>query len=74
MTFFPSVPRAVLSPCIGVCELDASDHCLGCHRTRAEIARWSAMGDAERLHVMDQLLPARERERAAAAARSRAGA
>lgn len=68
MTFSFAAPRAVLSPCIGVCELDATDHCLGCHRTRAEIARWSTMGDTERLYVMNHLLPAREQQREAAAA------
>ena len=30
--------RAVLSPCIGVCSLDADGLCEGCHRTSAEIA------------------------------------
>ena len=55
--------RAVLSPCIGICSLDASGHCEGCHRSVAEIARWSQMGDDERLHLMETVLPAREAER-----------
>ena len=58
-----NAPRAVLTPCIGVCELDASDHCAGCHRTRDEIARWSAMSDTERLYVMQHVLPQREQAR-----------
>jgi predicted Fe-S protein YdhL (DUF1289 family) len=52
--------RAVLSPCIGVCTLDADGLCEGCLRTVQEIAAWSRMSDAERLHVMDTLLPQRE--------------
>lgn len=56
--------RAVLSPCIGVCSLDASGHCEGCHRSVAEIARWSQMGDDERLHLMEVVLPRREALRA----------
>ena len=56
--------RAVLSPCIGVCTLDAHGLCEGCHRTSAEIARWSQMNDDERLHLMDIVLPRREAQRA----------
>ncbi len=55
--------RAVLSPCIGVCSLDADGLCEGCHRTSAEIARWSQMGDDERLRIMESVLPGREAAR-----------
>ena len=55
--------RAVLSPCIGVCTLDGEGNCLGCHRTAAEIARWGQMGDDERLHLMETVLPEREARR-----------
>lgn len=55
--------RAILSPCIGVCTLDAHGLCEGCHRTGAEIARWVHMGDDERLHMMDVVLPEREAAR-----------
>lgn len=53
-----SVP--LLSPCIGICELDAGGVCEGCLRTVAEIATWSAMGAEERQRLMDEVLPARE--------------
>lgn len=59
--------RAVLSPCVGVCEIDADGLCGGCLRTLDEIARWSTMGDADRMHVMDELLPRREAMRDAGA-------
>ena len=38
------------SPCISVCQLDAaSGMCLGCYRTRSEIAAWPSMDtDAQR--------------------------
>lgn len=55
--------RAVLSPCIGVCTLDREGCCLGCHRTAAEIARWTQMDDDERLHLMETVLPEREARR-----------
>lgn len=52
--------QAVLSPCTGVCTLGEDGLCQGCLRTSAEIARWSQMGDEERLVLMDAVLPARE--------------
>ena len=55
--------RAVLTPCIGVCALDDEGICMGCHRTTDEIARWGQMDDAERMHLMDHVLPGREAER-----------
>ena len=56
--------RAVLSPCIGVCSLDAAGLCEGCQRNTSEIARWSQMSDDERLHLMEVVLPGREAARA----------
>ncbi len=55
--------RAVLSPCIGVCELNADGYCAGCRRSIDEIAGWSTMSDDERLRIMEQL-PQREAARA----------
>jgi len=52
--------RAVLSPCIGVCTVRPDGLCEGCLRTLDEIAAWSRMSDAQRLHVMDVLLPLRD--------------
>jgi len=52
--------RAVLSPCVGVCTLGADGLCEGCLRNVDEIAAWSRLSDAQRLHVMDVLLPERE--------------
>ena len=51
--------RAVLSPCIGICSLDERGLCEGCHRTGQEIAAWSVLDDATRLHLMYVVLPAR---------------
>ena len=44
------------SPCIKVCQMEpVRGVCIGCCRTLDEIARWSAMTDAERTAVMDEL-------------------
>lgn len=53
----------MLSPCTGVCTLDAAGLCHGCHRTSAEIAAWATLSDAERGYAMDVVLPAREAQR-----------
>jgi predicted Fe-S protein YdhL (DUF1289 family) len=64
----PAAP-AILTPCIGICELAADGCCEGCHRTGTEIARWASMEDSERRWLMDEVLPARELRRGAGGAR-----
>lgn len=54
---------AILSPCIGVCRLDGEGLCVGCHRSGEEIAAWAGMSEAQRLHFMDEVLPARAAQR-----------
>lgn len=50
--FVPGVP----SPCISVCEMDAtSGLCRGCYRTLDEIRLWSQSGDAAKLLVWQQV-------------------
>jgi uncharacterized protein len=37
------------SPCVGICRMDADDrYCVGCFRTRDEIACWSTLGPGQR--------------------------
>ena len=44
------------SPCISVCRLDpATQICIGCGRTIAEIASWPSLSDAERKAIMLRL-------------------
>jgi len=50
-----ATPAAGLSPCIGVCMMGASGHCLGCARTLEEIGTWSGLPAAGRLAVMEKL-------------------
>jgi predicted Fe-S protein YdhL (DUF1289 family) len=55
----PDAAMTIASPCIKVCTLDpASQLCIGCGRTPAEIAGWMTMSQAERRRVM-ALLPER---------------
>ena len=44
------------SPCISICEMDASTNlCVGCYRTRDEIALWGRATNTEKLAILDQL-------------------
>lgn len=47
----------LLSPCISICQMDpAKEVCVGCYRTRSEIARWSAMSGEEQQLLLNQLI------------------
>ena len=46
------------SPCINICTLGESGHCLGCFRTPEEIGAWLSYTDQERKAIIDAL-PAR---------------
>jgi predicted Fe-S protein YdhL (DUF1289 family) len=44
------------SPCISVCQMDDLDGvCVGCYRTRAEIATWSSMDQDDQILLLDIL-------------------
>ena len=46
----------VPSPCISVCQMDAlNEVCLGCYRTRAEIAKWGSMDQGDQILLLDIL-------------------
>jgi predicted Fe-S protein YdhL (DUF1289 family) len=60
-----STPRTpILTPCIGICRLGADGLCEGCHRSAEEIAAWMSLSDAQRLHLMDEVLPRRAESKA----------
>ena len=44
------------SPCISVCQMDPFDGiCIGCYRTRVEIASWRSMDEADQQQLLDIL-------------------
>ncbi len=50
------------SPCVGICQLDlTADLCVGCFRTRDEVAVWGATSDDVKRDIL-----AKSRERRAA--------
>ena len=50
-----SVRDRIRSPCVGVCELDASGHCRGCWRTLEEVAGWITYTDTQREAIIANL-------------------
>ena len=54
----------ILSPCVGLCELDRDGYCIGCLRTIDEITRWRLMTDDERRRLVYHTLPERGAKRA----------
>jgi len=47
------------SPCVKICKLDAGGrYCIGCYRTREEIASWNRYDAGEKAAVLKRL-PAR---------------
>jgi predicted Fe-S protein YdhL (DUF1289 family) len=43
----------ISSPCINICQMDASNGlCLGCFRTIEEITVWSRADDAQRANIL----------------------
>ena len=46
----------LLSPCVSICQMDAFDEvCVGCYRTRAEIASWPSMDQDDQMLLLDIL-------------------
>ena len=43
-----------ITPCVSLCKLE-DGKCVGCGRTREEIARWTRLTDDERMAVMKRL-------------------
>ncbi|MFL2845834.1 MAG: DUF1289 domain-containing protein [Candidatus Puniceispirillaceae bacterium] len=46
----------VPSPCISICQMDVLDEvCVGCYRTRTEIAEWGNMDQDDQILLLDIL-------------------
>ena len=47
---------SLLSPCISICQIDPeTGNCLGCYRSRQEIARWPGMSKDEQAKLLHAL-------------------
>lgn len=52
--------KDTLSPCVKICRIDQfTGECIGCGRTRKQIAQWPRMSYHERSKAMERLLNGR---------------
>lgn len=42
----------VITPCIGQCDLDDNDNCMGCYRSASEITDWMNKSDDEKIAIV----------------------
>jgi len=54
----------LISPCIGICKLNADDICLGCERSMAEIRCWGLLSRAQQRKILIRI-QLRRRQQAA---------
>ena len=45
----------IVSPCVGICQLDENNQCKGCLRTLSEIRLWGKGDNAVRLDILQKL-------------------
>ena len=49
--------KKLVSPCVSICQMDPEDEfCLGCFRTRSEIASWSNMNQESQMMLLEALV------------------
>lgn len=54
MTAPPGVPEPdAASPCIGICIVGGEGYCIGCFRTRDELAEWWTATPARKRAILD---------------------
>lgn len=61
---YPRGPRQIngpalepASPCIGICKMnEQTGLCIGCFRTRNEIAMWSSAGAEDKRRILDAVV------------------
>lgn len=48
--------KKIQNPCKLVCKYDQDSVCMGCKRTREEVAKWPDYTDEEKLAVFDKII------------------
>ncbi|MDG2252855.1 MAG: DUF1289 domain-containing protein [Methylophilaceae bacterium] len=47
--------KEINSPCVGICQYNNEEFCIGCFRTAEEISQWTIIKDDERERIMGEL-------------------
>ena len=50
-----SKSQEIDSPCVGICQYNNEEYCIGCYRTAEEISQWITISADEREKIMDEL-------------------
>lgn len=57
----PYTPRPMLpSPCRQICQLDDDHRCIGCARTRGEIAEWGSASLVRQAEILENVQTRRD--------------
>ncbi|REH37640.1 hypothetical protein DFR26_1419 [Paraperlucidibaca baekdonensis] len=67
-------PAKSLSPCVGLCKLNADDVCLGCQRSMAEIRSWGLLTLSQQRKILTRIYTQRRAERQTSAVAQRSTA
>lgn len=52
----------MITPCLAICKFDRHGICIGCKRTREQVAEWTSYSDDKRLELMKEFGYGRERK------------
>jgi len=52
VNMFVGISTNIITPCIGQCNLDEHDICLGCYRTALEITDWLNKSEDEKIDIV----------------------
>jgi predicted Fe-S protein YdhL (DUF1289 family) len=44
--------KSVITPCIGQCDIDENDVCIGCYRSSQEITDWLNKSEDEKIEIV----------------------
>lgn len=44
--------KSVITPCIGQCDIDENDVCIGCYRSSQEITDWMNKSEDEKIEIV----------------------
>ena len=47
--------KEIDSPCVGICQYNDEEVCIGCFRTAEEISQWTTISDEERDKIIGEL-------------------
>ena len=49
---FIGIGTNVITPCVGQCDLDENNNCIGCYRTESEITDWLNKSEEEKIDIV----------------------